>query len=162
MEPKITLNLNPKILNKKEQKEKYEQLSLNLWYEFTRDINSVFFDVGAHTGIYSIIGNLNKNVTNIIAVDGGGTSGTVPSLRFDGGGTVNFNTSGVGHHVHTISGSTGSGGGHDGTVIKLFIKRYVLLVVGCIFCLRCFFFRRKSVKNIFFCGEENERRGEQN
>ena len=47
---------------------------------------------------------------------GGGTSGTVPSLRFDGGGTVNFNTSGVGHHVHTISGSTGSGGGHSHSI----------------------------------------------
>ena len=47
---------------------------------------------------------------------GGGTSGTVPSLRFDGGGTVNFNTSGVGHHVHTISGSTGSGGSHSHSI----------------------------------------------
>ena len=47
---------------------------------------------------------------------GGGTSGTVPSLRFDGGGTVNFNTSAVGHHVHTISGSTGSGGGHSHSI----------------------------------------------
>tara|TARA_B100001248_G_scaffold245562_1_gene215497 strand:+ start:1081 stop:1944 length:864 start_codon:yes stop_codon:yes gene_type:complete len=50
-------------------KERYEQLSLNLWYEFTRDINSVFFDVGAHTGIYSIVGNLNKSVANIVSLE---------------------------------------------------------------------------------------------
>lgn len=47
---------------------------------------------------------------------GGGTSGTVPSLRFDGGGTVNFNTSAVGNHVHTISGSTGNGGSHSHSI----------------------------------------------
>ena len=41
-------------------KDKYEQLSLNIWYELTRNDSNVFFDVGAHTGIYSIIGNLNK------------------------------------------------------------------------------------------------------
>ena len=28
-----------------------------------------FFDVGAHTGIYSIIGNLNKNQNNIISIE---------------------------------------------------------------------------------------------
>ena len=41
-------------------KDKYEQLSLSLWHKFTRDMNSFHFDVGAHTGIYSIIGNLEK------------------------------------------------------------------------------------------------------
>ena len=42
---------------------KYEHLSLSLWYDMTRK-DGYFFDVGAHTGIYSIIGNLNKNQNN--------------------------------------------------------------------------------------------------
>ena len=50
-------------------KDKYEQLSLNIWYELTRNDNKVFFDVGAHTGIYSIIGNLNKKVNTIISLE---------------------------------------------------------------------------------------------
>mgnify|MGYP001215421394 CR=1 FL=1 len=33
---------------------KYEHLSLSLWYDMTRK-DGYFFDVGAHTGIYSII-----------------------------------------------------------------------------------------------------------
>ena len=44
---------------------KYEHLSLSLWYDMTRK-DGYFFDVGAHTGIYSIIGNLNKKQNNII------------------------------------------------------------------------------------------------
>ncbi len=47
---------------------KYEHLSLNLWYDMTRK-DGYFFDVGAHTGIYSIIGNLNKNQNNIISIE---------------------------------------------------------------------------------------------
>ena len=47
---------------------KYENLSLNLWYDITRK-NGFFFDVGAHTGIYSIIGNLNKNQDNMISIE---------------------------------------------------------------------------------------------
>ena len=48
---------------------------------------------------------------------GGGTTGTVPSLRFDGGGTVDFATvTPIGNHAHTMSGSTGSGGGHNHTI----------------------------------------------
>ena len=50
-------------------KDKYEQLSLNIWYELTRNDSNVFFDVGAHTGIYSIIGNLNKKVNTIISLE---------------------------------------------------------------------------------------------
>ena len=50
-------------------KDRYEQLSLNLWYEFTRDDETVCFDIGAHTGIYTIIGNLNKQKTNIISLE---------------------------------------------------------------------------------------------
>ena len=47
---------------------KYENLSLNLWYDMTRK-NGFFFDVGAHTGIYSIVGNLDKNENNIISIE---------------------------------------------------------------------------------------------
>ena len=47
---------------------KYEHLSLSLWYDMTRK-DGYFFDVGAHTGIYSIIGNLNKNQNNIISIE---------------------------------------------------------------------------------------------
>mgnify|MGYP001276488647 CR=1 FL=1 len=50
-------------------KDRYEQLSLNLWYEFTRDINALHFDVGSHTGIYTIIGNLDKKINNIISLE---------------------------------------------------------------------------------------------
>ena len=50
-------------------KDRYEQLSLNLWYEFTRDINAFHFDVGSHTGIYTIIGNLNKKINNIVSLE---------------------------------------------------------------------------------------------
>ena len=50
-------------------KDRYEQLSLNLWYEFTRDINTFHFDVGSHTGIYTIIGNLNKKINNIVSLE---------------------------------------------------------------------------------------------
>ena len=47
---------------------KYEYLSLSLWYDMTRK-DGYFFDVGAHTGIYSIIGNLNKKQNNIISIE---------------------------------------------------------------------------------------------
>ena len=48
---------------------------------------------------------------------GGGTTGTVPSLRFDGGGHVDFATlTAIGNHTHTMSGSTGSGGGHNHSI----------------------------------------------
>tara|TARA_B100000579_G_C22837884_1_gene859846 strand:+ start:467 stop:1306 length:840 start_codon:yes stop_codon:yes gene_type:complete len=47
---------------------KYEHLSLSLWYKMTRK-DGYFFDVGAHTGIYSIIGNLNKKENSIISIE---------------------------------------------------------------------------------------------
>ena len=50
-------------------KDRYEQLSLNLWYDFTRDINALHFDVGSHTGIYTIIGNLDKKINNIVSLE---------------------------------------------------------------------------------------------
>ena len=49
-------------------RDEYENLSLKIWYEITRK-EGVFFDVGAHTGIYSIIGNLNKNKNSIISLE---------------------------------------------------------------------------------------------
>ena len=47
---------------------------------------------------------------------GGGSSGTVPALRFDGGGPVFFPTSGGGGHNHAISGNTSLNGGHNHTI----------------------------------------------
>ena len=49
-------------------RDSYEQLSLELWYNITRK-DGYCFDIGAHTGIYSIIGNLNKKHNNIISVE---------------------------------------------------------------------------------------------
>ena len=47
----------------------------------------------------------------------GGTGGTVPALRFDGGGHVDFATiTAIGNHAHNMSGSTGSGGGHSHSI----------------------------------------------
>ena len=46
----------------------YEKLALSLWYKMTRS-DSFFFDVGAHTGIYSIIGNIDKKINNIISLE---------------------------------------------------------------------------------------------
>ena len=46
----------------------YEKLSMKLWFEITRK-NGFFFDIGAHTGIYSIISNLNKKVNNTISIE---------------------------------------------------------------------------------------------
>tara|TARA_B100000989_G_scaffold295808_1_gene277618 strand:- start:8098 stop:8949 length:852 start_codon:yes stop_codon:yes gene_type:complete len=47
---------------------KYEHLSLSIWYIMTRK-EGYFFDVGAHTGIYSIVGNLNKKENSIISIE---------------------------------------------------------------------------------------------
>ena len=46
----------------------YEELSAKLWFEMTRS-EGYFFDVGAHTGIYSILGNLGKAENNIISIE---------------------------------------------------------------------------------------------
>tara|TARA_Y100000590_G_C15554608_1_gene952313 strand:+ start:132 stop:977 length:846 start_codon:yes stop_codon:yes gene_type:complete len=46
----------------------YEPFSLNIWHKITRN-NLYFFDIGAHTGIYSIIGNLQKNNNQIISIE---------------------------------------------------------------------------------------------
>ena len=55
----------------------------------------------------STAGNHNHTYTAF----GGGTSGTVPALRFDGGGGVDFNTSSHNGHNHDVTGNTGSTGG---------------------------------------------------
>ncbi len=46
----------------------YEELSLNLWYKITRR-EGAFFDIGSHTGIYSIVGNLNNDKNKIISIE---------------------------------------------------------------------------------------------
>ena len=128
-------------------KEKYEQLSLNLWYEFTRDINSVFFDVGAHTGIYSIIGNLNKNVTNIISLEPYylNFSRMLDNLKLNqlsmnnsfmfaasnSDGTTKFKTA-TNIGFHTSGGSIAQDGNHHVNKIKLDSIEIQNLKVGCI------------------------------
>jgi len=47
---------------------KYEKLSLNLWYILTRK-EGYFADVGAHTGIYSLIANIDKKENNVISLE---------------------------------------------------------------------------------------------
>jgi hypothetical protein len=47
---------------------------------------------------------------------GGGSSGTVPALRFDGGGPVFFPTGGGGGHNHAISGTTSPSGAHSHSI----------------------------------------------
>ena len=46
----------------------YESFSLKLWHFITRE-DAFYFDVGAHTGIYSIIGNIDKKTNNIISIE---------------------------------------------------------------------------------------------
>jgi FkbM family methyltransferase len=46
----------------------YENLSLDLWYLATRK-DGAFLDIGAHTGLYSIVGNLNKKQNQIISIE---------------------------------------------------------------------------------------------
>lgn len=46
----------------------YENLSLSFWYEITRK-KGVFFDIGSHTGIYTIIGNLKNEKNKIVSIE---------------------------------------------------------------------------------------------
>jgi len=46
----------------------YEPFSLEIWFKLTRN-NDIFFDIGAHTGIYTIIGNISKSINSIISVE---------------------------------------------------------------------------------------------
>tara|TARA_B110000495_G_C22842028_1_gene491070 strand:+ start:56 stop:886 length:831 start_codon:yes stop_codon:yes gene_type:complete len=46
----------------------YEKLSMSLWFKLTRN-NGVFFDVGAHTGVYTIVGNINNKINKIISIE---------------------------------------------------------------------------------------------
>lgn len=46
----------------------YEPTSLNLWFNLTRR-DGYFFDIGSHTGIYSIIGNIDKKENRIISLE---------------------------------------------------------------------------------------------
>ena len=47
---------------------KYENMSLNLWYQLTRE-EGFGIDVGAHTGIYSIIGSLEKKLPLTVSLE---------------------------------------------------------------------------------------------
>ena len=49
-------------------RDKYEKTSLNLWYEITRD-EGFSIDIGAHTGIYSIIGSINKKLPLMVSIE---------------------------------------------------------------------------------------------
>lgn len=49
-------------------RDKYEKMSLNLWYKITRE-DGYCIDIGAHTGIYSIIGSLNKKIPLMLSFE---------------------------------------------------------------------------------------------
>ena len=49
-------------------RDKYENTSLNLWYDITRD-EGFSIDIGAHTGIYSIIGSINKKLPLMVSIE---------------------------------------------------------------------------------------------
>jgi len=49
-------------------KDYYEYTSISIWYEMSK-MNGVLFDIGAHTGIYTIIGNLANNHNKIISLE---------------------------------------------------------------------------------------------
>lgn len=46
----------------------YEHYSLEIWYQITRK-DKFYIDIGAHSGIYSIIGNLNKSQNKLISIE---------------------------------------------------------------------------------------------
>lgn len=46
----------------------YEKLALKIWYEITRE-DACYFDIGAHTGIYTIVGSINKKKNDIISIE---------------------------------------------------------------------------------------------
>ena len=49
-------------------RDEYENKSLNLWYDITRG-DGFCIDIGAHTGIYSVIGSLNKELSLTISIE---------------------------------------------------------------------------------------------
>ena len=49
-------------------RDEYENMSLNIWYDITRG-DGFCIDIGAHTGIYSIIGNLNKELPLTVSLE---------------------------------------------------------------------------------------------
>ena len=69
-----------------------------------------------HVHYVSLTTNSAGNHSHTYAAYGGGTSGTVPALRFDGGGAVNSNTSTHNGHNHSVTGNThqqGGGAAHE-------------------------------------------------
>ena len=59
----LNVNNDDGIVTKYFWRDEYEALSTKLWSNLSKK-NSIFIDVGSHTGIYSIIGNL-SNIKNI-------------------------------------------------------------------------------------------------
>ena len=49
-------------------RDEYENMSLNIWYDITRG-DGFCIDIGAHTGIYSIISNLNKELPLTVSLE---------------------------------------------------------------------------------------------
>ncbi len=64
-----------------------------------------------HAHYVNLTTNNAGNHNHTYAAFGGGTSGTVPALRFDGGGAVNSNTSTHNGHNHSVTGNTNQQGG---------------------------------------------------
>ena len=64
----LNINNDDGVVLKYFWRNEYEPLSLSLWYEITRD-NAYCLDIGAHSGIYSIVGNLNKKENDIISIE---------------------------------------------------------------------------------------------
>ena len=64
----ININNDDGVVLKYLWRNHYEPFSLKLWYKITRE-DKYYIDIGAHTGIYSIIGNLNKNQNQIISIE---------------------------------------------------------------------------------------------
>ena len=64
----LNINNDDGVVIKYLWRNKYERISLSLWYALTRK-EGYFADVGAHTGIYSLIANIDKKENNVISLE---------------------------------------------------------------------------------------------
>ena len=64
----LNINNDDGVVLKYLWRDEYEPFTLELWYNLTRN-NKYYIDIGAHTGIYTIIGNLNKTQNQIISIE---------------------------------------------------------------------------------------------
>ena len=64
----LNINNDDGVVIKYLWRNKYENLSLSLWYALTRK-EGYFADIGAHTGIYSLIANIEKTENNVISIE---------------------------------------------------------------------------------------------